>query len=323
MAAWKFSVIIPVYNVKDYLCQCVDSVLAQTYTNYEVLLVDDGSTDGSSALCDSYSDRARVFHKPNGGLSDARNYGIDRAQGEFLVFVDSDDWIAPDALENMNRALDSRADMLVTTLIEYFENDKSQRVNDRELMNYVNSHKMDKSDVIDWACRCSKNTWTAQKYVVSSDFVEKNRLRFAKGRLHEDVDWTARCFYVAETFAFMDQPWYYHRLNRADSIMSNKGSNVKNSMDMIEMARQHYDCPEGFDARLHRTIFDRFMSSLFACLRRGKRNSKNDNQKLAACMKENKCIFSLSHAPKAWNKLFVIFYKLFGGRAALGLLKLL
>ena len=98
------SVIVPVYNVEAYLCRCVDSILDQTYGNLEVILVDDGAKDSSGAICDIYAERdprVRVVHKENGGLSSARNAGIDIAQGAFLEFVDSDDWIEPDAVEYM------------------------------------------------------------------------------------------------------------------------------------------------------------------------------------------------------------------------------
>lgn len=92
------SVIIPVYNVEKYLTRCLDSVLAQTYTNLEILLIDDGSTDASGKICDKYArqdKRVRVFHKPNGGVSSARNMGLDNASGDYIGFVDSDDYIDP------------------------------------------------------------------------------------------------------------------------------------------------------------------------------------------------------------------------------------
>ena len=98
------SVIIPVYNTQDYLKACIESVQNQTYPNLEILLVDDGSTDQSGALCEEYAaqdERIRVFHKENGGLPDARNMGLMEAHGEFLAFVDSDDLLAPKAVETL------------------------------------------------------------------------------------------------------------------------------------------------------------------------------------------------------------------------------
>lgn len=112
----KISVIIPVYRVEHYLARCVDSVLAQTYRNLEILLVDDGSPDGSGALCDAYAEqdsRVRVIHKENGGLSSARNAGIEAATGDYLAFVDSDDWIEPDTYEAMLQTMKEKNVMLV------------------------------------------------------------------------------------------------------------------------------------------------------------------------------------------------------------------
>ena len=98
------SVIVPVYNVEEYLGRCVDAILAQSYRNLEIILVDDGAKDSSGRICDEYAEkdpRVRVIHKKNGGLSSARNAGIDIARGDYLEFVDSDDWIEPDAVESL------------------------------------------------------------------------------------------------------------------------------------------------------------------------------------------------------------------------------
>ena len=102
------SVIVPIYNVEEYLRRCVDSLLQQTYADLEVILVDDGSPDGCGAICDAYASqepRVRAVHKPNGGLSDARNAGLLVAAGDEIAFVDSDDWVAPDFLAAMHDAL--------------------------------------------------------------------------------------------------------------------------------------------------------------------------------------------------------------------------
>ena len=98
------SIIIPVYNVEKYLQQCVGSVLAQTYKHLEIVLIDDGSTDQSPRMCDEYAaqyENIYVFHKQNGGASTARNIGLENAKGEYIFFLDSDDWLEPNALETM------------------------------------------------------------------------------------------------------------------------------------------------------------------------------------------------------------------------------
>ena len=101
------SVIVPVYNVEQYLDRCVCSILNQTYQNLEIILVDDGATDSSGRMCDEYAkrdERIKVVHKQNGGLSDARNAGLAAATGEYIGYVDSDDWIEPDMYEKMYEA---------------------------------------------------------------------------------------------------------------------------------------------------------------------------------------------------------------------------
>ena len=112
----KISIIVPVYNTEKYLHCCVDSILAQTYTDFELLLIDDGSTDNSGDICNEYiskDSRVSVFHKQNGGVSSARNLGLDNAKGEWVAFIDSDDWIKTDYLFSMINLSDS--DLIVNS----------------------------------------------------------------------------------------------------------------------------------------------------------------------------------------------------------------
>ena len=100
------SVIVPVYNVEKYLNKCLDSIISQTYTNLEIILIDDGSTDNCGKICDEYASkdkRIKVIHKENAGVSSARNYGIQCATGDWIMFVDSDDWIEFDAINSIRR----------------------------------------------------------------------------------------------------------------------------------------------------------------------------------------------------------------------------
>lgn len=125
----QVSVIVPVYNAERWLNRCVDSILAQTFINFELLLVDDGSTDSSGAICDEYAkhdSRVRVFHKPNGGVSSARNLGLDNACGEWISFVDADDWIENDSLKQMfNMATD---ECLYIVIANYYEDNDGRSV---------------------------------------------------------------------------------------------------------------------------------------------------------------------------------------------------
>ncbi len=114
------SVIVPIYNMEKLIRKCLDSILAQTFHDYECLLIDDGSTDGSPAISDEYAandSRFKAFHKPNGGLSDARNYGVKQAQGEYTIFFDPDDWVDEDCLKDLYaKAQETDADMVMCDL---------------------------------------------------------------------------------------------------------------------------------------------------------------------------------------------------------------
>ena len=121
----KVSIIVPVYKAEKYLHKCVDSLLAQTFRDFEILLIDDGSPDKSGNLCDEYAakdSRVRVIHKKNGGVSSARQCGIDNALGEYTIHADPDDWVEPDMLEELyNKAIEDNADMVIC---DYFFNSK-------------------------------------------------------------------------------------------------------------------------------------------------------------------------------------------------------
>src|SRR5690606_17296241 len=127
-----FSLIIPVYNSADFLEKCMDSILSQSFTDYEVILVDDGSTDNSIELCKSYQDdRIRLFEKENGGASSARNLGMEQASGDYIWFIDSDDWIAENSLQTIYHHLETNyVDMLV---FDYHQIDMKGQLAPRKL----------------------------------------------------------------------------------------------------------------------------------------------------------------------------------------------
>lgn len=139
----KISVIVPVYNVEKYLRRCIDSILAQTFTDFEVLLIDDGSTDTSGKICDEYAEkdnRVRVFHKKNGGVSSARNKGLDNARGEWICFVDADDWLYNNKTFNIPNAILFSQEINIIEIPYFrgkdFNNNKSKFYKDKQVITY-------------------------------------------------------------------------------------------------------------------------------------------------------------------------------------------
>ena len=225
------SVIVPIYNVEHWLAPCVDSLLAQDFTDYELILVDDGSPDRCPALCDAYAEkdeRIRVIHKPNGGLSDARNSGIAVAKGTYIAFVDSDDLVAPDYLSCLYQAAQSSgADMAVCAIKDIDEAGQSPAepkitlpaatgvFSGTELMHCFFGHDSIYYTVA-WNKLYRAELWKA--------------LRYPKGMLHEDDAVAHRLYAACKTVACIDKPLYFYRL-RQGSIM--RAAANPNSLDSV------------------------------------------------------------------------------------------
>lgn len=235
----KFSIIIPIYRVEKFLCKCIDSVLFQTFTNFEIILVDDGSPDNCPEICDEYAakdSRIKVIHKPNGGLSDARNAGLDVAKGEYVIFVDSDDWWDnKEALVKINDSLiHSNADVLIFGMKKFFT--QENRMGDIRI-----PQKYDKGDYtlshaqimqqymfnnIYVACACDK--------VVRRSLIEKDKQRFVKRQLSEDIEWCCKLLNKNPRIDILEEAIYVYRQQVSTSITANVGvKNIKSILDVI------------------------------------------------------------------------------------------
>lgn len=220
------SVIVPVYNVEKYLERCVKSIAAQTYKDLEILLIDDGSTDKSGEMCDAFQQtdsRIKAFHKQNGGLSDARNYGIEHSAGEFISFVDSDDYIDEKMLETLHRLItENDADLAVCSAMDVFEGKEVTQVKEiKEFnLNKVESYKyMLRGDGIPSACNKLYKRQTV------------GNVRFPVGKLYEDGFFTPQILKKVEKTAVTSKPLYYY-FRRADSITTKPFR--KGDLDVIE-----------------------------------------------------------------------------------------
>lgn len=210
------SVIVPVYNVGGFLDRCVESIIAQTYSRIEILLVDDGSTDGSSVKCDSWADkddRISVIHKVNGGLSDARNAGLDVCLGEYIAFVDSDDYVDPRFIEGMFDALSRHSSTLsVCDVVREDESGnalrKSRKARPRERVmsgrQCLGLTYVDPNAVTAWSKLYHRSLWEG--------------LRFPKGRLHEDEFVFHEIMYQCDRVVVMADE-LYHYVQHQGSIM--------------------------------------------------------------------------------------------------------
>lgn len=234
----EISVIIPIYNTEKYLKQCVDSVLNQTFRDTEIILVDDGSTDNSPEMCDRYAEndkRIKVIHKENGGLSSARNAGLDIATGDYIAFIDSDDFYMDltDLEAIHNKMVNSGLDILIIGLKKYFQQDNVYR---EKQMQCVSEQCIDKihelmKKHIFVACACDK--------IYSRKFIESNGLRFVPGQKSEDIEWCIKLLLAEPNIDVLPKCIYVYRKQNETSITAN--IKRKNFEDIYNMISKYID----------------------------------------------------------------------------------
>lgn len=218
----KISVIIPVYNTEKYLDKCIQSILNQTYTNFELLLINDGSKDNSGNICDKYAkedNRVRVFHKKNEGVSTARNMGLDNAKGEWVCFVDSDDFILENSLFFLKNLVEPNKDIyMFKTAILYDD--------------AITKKEYTKKNV--------EQTNELWKYIFKKNIIDKNKLKFINIKYGEDYNFISKYFLVVKTEQFIDEFVYVYRMDTPNSAM-NKPKDINYVFDHFVMVEDLLD----------------------------------------------------------------------------------
>ncbi|MBQ8834483.1 MAG: glycosyltransferase [Oscillospiraceae bacterium] len=223
----KISFIVPVYNVERYISQCLDSILCQAGEDCEVIVVDDGATDSSGVLCDRYGneyENVTVIHKPNGGLSSARNAGMEAAKGQYVCFVDSDDYIAGGAVAQLLQWMDgSEADIVFLRCDKFYPDGSTEPMADGVTAGGVRGKE--KAQVLEFLADCPKYPGSAWAKLFLRDFLTASGLRFPDDRrLSEDLIYCLNAFLAAERFDALECPFYLYRQGRTDSITNNISS---------------------------------------------------------------------------------------------------
>lgn len=232
----KVSVIVPIYKVENYLNRCVDSILNQTYKNIEVILVDDGSPDKCGEISDSYAindSRVKSLHKENGGLSDARNYGMRYLTGEYVVFVDSDDWIKEEMIETLvGLAMDLKADIVQSGF--YYVYETYLLYDDRYYSEDMLPIQLNKNELMREIVINERVKNFAWGKLYKTNLIKD--LYFEKGVLFEDVFWAHKVMDRVDKYVICHKPMCYY-LQRNDSIVSTY--TVKN-LDIIKGLKERH-----------------------------------------------------------------------------------
>lgn len=256
----KYSIIVPVYNCEKYLRECVESILGQTFHDFELLLIDDGSTDGSGALADELGKtdpRIRVFHKPNGGAASARNYGLDHAQGQYALFVDGDDTLEAHTLETVERSLAENAQALVVYGMS-FDYYRDRALTRSEYLCCAHEGIYETKTLIqNFRAFFQDNALSsACNKVFSMDRIRKEELRYREGMtLYEDLDFVLRYLRLVDKVLFVNKPLYhyrhdlmnphlYTRIGDWKKLQENLSAVLGSSLMLCESAQIPFECAQ-------------------------------------------------------------------------------
>ncbi len=267
------SVVVPVYNVENYLKRCITSIINQTYKNLEIILVDDGSTDGSSEICDKFSlkeSRIKVVHKNNGGLSDARNVGIEIATGKYITFIDSDDYVLKDYVEYLYNLIKKYNTKIAICSYSVFT-DKGK------IIDYGKKYREEKLNKIQTFSRMlNEKGFSVSAWGKLYDTTLFKKIRYPKNRICEDNGTTYKLIDQVENIIYGNKSKYFY-LKRQGSIMLSEFNEKK--LDMIYLTDEMCDFLDDKYSQLYEETQKRRVYARFNVLRQIL-NCKYENKKI-------------------------------------------
>lgn len=313
-----FSVVIPIYNVEKYLRECVDSVLAQAFTDFEIILVNDGSKDSSGVICDEYAakdSKIRVIHKENGGLSDARNAGTKEAKGEYIVYIDSDDYVIEnDFLADIHaKIIETNSDVIVYKFRKLYE--KNGQL-DECYFSYDFGEQINNSDELLYAM-VKNDAYYGMAWTKA--FRRTLAVDFEKGLLGEDMDWFFHLLSKTGSISVIDKAYIAYRQREGSITSTHK---IKNLTDFIYILEKWSNNVLNSDAALLKKeallgAMAKYYSNLLIVYSRlkdkDKKKEKSKVKRLSFLLK-----YSLSNRPILVKKV----YGLFGFNATILMLKI-
>lgn len=232
----KFSIIIPVYRVEAYLRPCVDSILNQTYKDFEVILVDDGSPDKCPEICDNYAQidsRVKVLHKSNGGQADARNVGLEAAQGEYICYIDSDDFLADNnVLQLLSEKTETNPDIVHYKFKEWFESDG--HIADCRFDYNVPTEGRTMAEI--YCDLVDKDAYynSAWSKIIRRSLLIDNNIRFERGIVGEDNEWYYHVVMVANSLVLVDESLYIYRRRQGSTTTTTTRKNLLDQLYVLD-----------------------------------------------------------------------------------------
>ena len=319
---YKLSIIVPIYNVEQYIDQTIESIIKQNRTEIEIILINDGSTDKSLDVCKKYEiyENIIIINKENGGLSDARNCGIKNSKGEYLLFLDGDDFLNENSLENIIYTImnNPSIDIIIGNGMDlYFEeqgiielrcNFKSDMIKDKpgyEVLEYFFNQS-------------NFNNWSACSNIYRREFLISNKLFFKKGIFYEDAEWLPRVILSSKKSILIKENFYIYRRNRKDSIMSS--ISLKKIEDFINITDDifNYISRKDYSKSLQYSVKKKYANALISILPKIYYLNKNDRKRIVERVNKMSDIFNYIKYDKkfyfninkllGWNVVAYLFY---------------
>lgn len=233
--SFEYSFIIPVYNAEKYIAECIESILEQG-ENCELILIDDGSTDTSGQICDMYEkqySRIQAFHTENKGPSCARNFGLEKATGKYVIFVDSDDYINDNLIKNLECGYaEKNVDLIFFDITKVFPDGRLEPM--AEGLKREEIHKKTPKEILNSISVCSKFPASIGGKIIRREFLLNNNIRFKEGTVGEDIDWTLKLMCsINSADVYMDGAYYY-RLSPNTRRSHGSVESMKNHLCIIE-----------------------------------------------------------------------------------------
>ena len=232
---YEYSFIVPVYNAEKYIGETVESILRQG-EHCELILVDDGSTDRSGGICDGYAekyDRVKAYHKKNGGPAAARNFGCEKANGKYCIFIDSDDYISDNLIAHLDKGYaDRSADVIFYNIVKVFPDGEQRQMS--EGLKREEIHGKPIKDVLKAISKCSKFPASTGGKIIRTDFLRKNNICFAEGLIGEDIDWTLQLVCNMESADVYENENYYYRISQDSRHSYGKEKSLADQLTIIE-----------------------------------------------------------------------------------------
>lgn len=230
----KVSIIVPIYKVEKYLKRCLESLVSQTFQEIEIICVNDGSPDQSQKIVDEYVEKyphlVKGYLKENGGLSDARNYGLNLASGDYVAFIDSDDWVEPEMIEKMYRAArEQEADLVICDFVMDWETEEKESL-------YISGIRQESTDFMRNVLLSGPSAWNK---LYKKDLFLKTDIRYPKGLWYEDLATTLRLIMNTNKIAHVKEA-FVHYIQREGSIMATLNEKVLDIYKVLELIEDYY-----------------------------------------------------------------------------------